>query len=1034
MPPRVSEIFEALDMSPDSSVCPGLVRADAATLRDKRKAKAPLEEIVALERAQHFDADYVYFRRFVERPAMATAYIYDWTERLGQSRRARKPRKTSLRSDIYEDLARLHRRLWSAGEIPLVYIFLPTEVQVYHVLKGPRETRGQIEPDPFETIQIGEEISQSLGELKRFSARRLDDGRFWEEDVAAKSLELRGAAFMALSEELTHCRKVLHESHGIDPEVIKRLLILFVLVKYLEERKDKDGNGVFPEKTFARFAPGANDFISLLRAGGQELLAFLDYLAQADRFNGDVFHLDDSDRASIVNSNLGLVADFLGAQIEGNQRTLWRRYAFDELPVELISHLYEQFLPKQKGVVYTPPFLVQFILDEVLPLSADTPATFRLLDPACGSGVFLVGAFRRLVHRWRRQNGYAYPDVDTLKRILRDHIFGVDIEPEAVRLTMFSLSVALCDFLQPRVIWHDLRFDRLTDPNDSNLFKGDFFHVMQQRRWQETGEFDVIIGNPPFMPIDSTPASTAIANDLLKEEPPVEIPYNQAALLFLECVMRVAKPNGQVALIQPAGPLLYGENSSRFRTGFLNRYLVTQIVDLTHLSRVLFKRPRSGATQHIEASANNPADVAVVVIFAEKSDPDDSALLHVTVRRTIQAEQKLLFEIDHYDLHFVPREEARTNSKIWKANFIGGSRIPRFLARFEGADSLRSFLKKAKRTRTWATGEGYIAGDEQNIARLEELDAKSAANIITKKERDEFKHLLKRHRKASWLTGHRALSTEAFTSDGIDWSKQLPITQTYFAEPRQRELFEPPILLIKKVVEAEAGQIPMALVEEGVRFKKRIYGIHAPREDLAELKRIYAFLSNHHLVQFLLLAKSAEYLVNKSSAILSADILDLPFPKSTTNIRISSVEQAMMEDALEYAAEFKRKGDAAAILQTPDAKQLEHFGEFFCAVLGSVYSTLKRDQPIWFDDSICYPFYFGDKPTVQMDESNAGTLRLKNILSTNVGSSLRCQRILRVFHGNMLLLVKPPQLRYWLRSIAIRDADELFVELQGQGY
>jgi len=51
-----------------------------------------------------------------------------------------------------------------------------------------------------------------------------------------------------------------------------------------------------------------------------------------------------------------------------------------------------------------------------------------------------------------------------------------------------------------------------------------------------------------------------------------------------------------------------------------------------------------------------------------------------------------------------------------------------------------------------------------------------------------------------------------------------------------------------------------------------------------------------------------------------------------------------------------------------------------------------------------------------------------------VSPSLRCQRILRLFHGNMLLLLKPAQLRYWLRSIAVRDADEIFVELQEQGH
>ncbi|HRI70842.1 MAG TPA: hypothetical protein PK156_41700, partial [Polyangium sp.] len=73
-------LLEALDMAPDSVSCPGLVRVDDATLAEKQRAKAPLEEIVALERALSFKfkPNFIYFRRFLERPPMAVAYVYDW--------------------------------------------------------------------------------------------------------------------------------------------------------------------------------------------------------------------------------------------------------------------------------------------------------------------------------------------------------------------------------------------------------------------------------------------------------------------------------------------------------------------------------------------------------------------------------------------------------------------------------------------------------------------------------------------------------------------------------------------------------------------------------------------------------------------------------------------------------------------------------------------------------------------------------------------------------------------------------------------
>lgn len=1029
VPPKIADLFEALDMAPDPVTCPGLVRADVATLAAKRRANAPLEEIVALERAIHFSADYVYFRRFLERPAMATAYIYDWTERLGEARRSRKRGQPSLSADVRRELAELHRRFWSACEIPLVYIFLPTEVQVYHILKGPRDVGGKIEHAPLRTIELGEEIADALEELKRFSARRLDDGRFWEEDNEAKSLELSGAAFMALSQEIAACHKELVNVHGIADKLVTRLLIMFVLVKYLEERKDQQGNGVFPEGTFALFSPGAVDFVDLLRAGGDNVISFFDYLARVDRFNGDVFQLDEAECDALRNTELHLFADFLSARIHGKQRTLWRRYAFNELPVELISHLYEQFLPRQPGVVYTPPFLVSFILDEVLPLSETTPKSFRLLDPACGSGVFLVGAFRRLVHRWRRQNDYVDPDVDTLKRILRDHIFGIDIEGEAVRLTMFSLSVALCDFLHPRVIWHDLHFDRL---RDTNLFEDDFFRLMSNKFSQSEGEFDLVVGNPPFLS-EITRAGEKIAEHLEAKEG-FDLPDRQAALLFLECATRLAKPGGQVALIQPAGPLLYGENSARFRTRFLDRNRVTQIVDLTHLSRVLFKRPLSGRTKETEGSASNPGDVAVVVIFADRCDPDDSSILHVTVRRTVQAEQKLLFEIDHYDLHVVSRQEARDNPGIWKANFIGGGRIPKLLRRLEGFENLRDFLKHAKRTRGWVAGEGYIVGDEAKIDRLQALLAKNEALGLSGDEQAELMTLKAKYPEAPWLTGHLMVPTEAFTANGIDDNSLVEIQERFFQWPRREELFSGPVLLIKNVIEVETAQIPVLLLNDGIRFKSSIFAIHAPASDIGDLIRVRDLISNYKLVRFHLLATSGRYLVNKSSAIYSADLLRLPFPPSGNEFRLSRVEEALIEDALEHVADFKRKGESAAVLQEPSVEQLEQFGKFFCAVLGSVYPNLRRENPISFSNGICYPFYFGDSPSESIDDTKGGVRRLDKLLTTNVGASLRCQRILRVFSGNMLLLIKPPQLRYWLRSIAVRDADELFVELQEQGY
>ncbi len=132
------------------------------------------------------------------------------------------------------------------------------------------------------------------------------------------------------------------------------------------------------------------------------------------RFNGDLFPGKASDpqrqeqewRAEMKEvkpQHLELLADFVGGkmQIRIGQQSLWPLYSFDVIPLEFISSIYEAFVTKDKGTHYTPAYLVDIVLDTCLPWDGDE-WDVKVLDPACGSGIFLVKAFQRLVYRWRR--------------------------------------------------------------------------------------------------------------------------------------------------------------------------------------------------------------------------------------------------------------------------------------------------------------------------------------------------------------------------------------------------------------------------------------------------------------------------------------------------------------------------------------------------------------------------------------------------------------------------------------------------------
>ena len=105
----------------------------------------------------------------------------------------------------------------------------------------------------------------------------------------------------------------------------------------------------------------------------------------------------------------------------------------------------------EKGTYYTPLHLVNLVMDEVYPWEGEYK-DISFFDPSCGSGIFLVEAYRRLVCRWMSQNAVQAITCDRLNLLLKNSIFGVDINEEAIRVASFSLSLAMCDFLDQMCI------------------------------------------------------------------------------------------------------------------------------------------------------------------------------------------------------------------------------------------------------------------------------------------------------------------------------------------------------------------------------------------------------------------------------------------------------------------------------------------------------------------------------------------------------------------------------------------------------
>jgi hypothetical protein len=208
-------------------------------------------------------------------------------------------------------------------------------------------------------------------------------------------------------------------------------------------------------------------------------------------------------------------------------RLFWtlNRFDFEQVSADLIGRIYEQYVDelerKRKGQFYTPPQVVNYILDQV-EYSGPTIIGQRLLDPACGSGRFLVEAARRLVGELRQRTDLAPKDL--VNERLRNSLFGMDVNRFACFLAEVNLLVEVLDLLRGGAQFTIERFHiyptntllprrqdtaLLISPDNGVAYESEVAELIKTRNYNPALRldfrrgFDYVVGNPPYVRADS---------------------------------------------------------------------------------------------------------------------------------------------------------------------------------------------------------------------------------------------------------------------------------------------------------------------------------------------------------------------------------------------------------------------------------------------------------------------------------------------------------------------------------------------------
>lgn len=207
-------------------------------------------------------------------------------------------------------------------------------------------------------------------------------------------------------------------------------------------------------------------------------------------------------------------------------------------------------------------------------------------------------------------------------------IYGVDSNEEAIRIASFSLSLVMCDYLEPRSIWETLTFPRLLG---YNLFYNDFFN---EGKFQER-KYDVIIGNPPWESKLSTDAQRYVS------ETRYPIGDNQIAQAFTWKAGELCDTDGIVCLLMPSKGFLFNRSDKNvaYRKAFFDKFNISIVINYSIFRKVLFE---------------NATGPATAVIYTVNKTDDNTHIFYCTPKPTFTVEDRRRFIIEPADISRIP--------------------------------------------------------------------------------------------------------------------------------------------------------------------------------------------------------------------------------------------------------------------------------------------------------------------------------------------------------------------------------------------
>ncbi|MBD2318366.1 HsdM family class I SAM-dependent methyltransferase [Phormidium tenue] len=951
----------------------------------------------------------------------------------------------------------VHRLAWSFSRARSLITIEPSLIRVWSCCEPPTE-KGELKAVATVTkAHLSEQANPSDQAANALQWVELVSGNFFQNHE--NRFKRSGAADQMLLDNLKQVRQQL-ETDGLDVETIHDLLARIIFIQFLFQKQDSKGEPVLNERILQDLHSQG-----VLSKSYRELSEILDNFDDTyhlfrwlnDKFNGDLFpgkgETEEEREAEWQeeiqkirveeNRYLKKLADFVRGDLkmQDGQLCLWKFYSFDVIPLDFISSIYEEFVNKKagEGVHYTPEYIVDFILDGALPWD-ETEWDLKILDPACGSGIFLVKAFQRLIYRWELAHDNEGIPANVLRNLLVNNIFGVDIDKEAVRVASFSLYMTMIDSIDPLKYWENqVRFPRL---RNQRLIHSDFFaeDIEGFRTDQDAETYDLVLGNAPW----GNGTLTPLASEWQKRDKGRWfVPDKNIGPLFLPKAAVLTKLGGQISMMQPVFILILSQlgTAKEFRNNLFSEFCVEEIINLAILRFEIFK------------NAISPA--CIITLSVQKPDIEHSTV-YICPKPNCSNEDNYYIKIEPQDINTIYLQEAIWQPLVWTVLMWGGRRDLNLIQHLARHESLSKYEKKG----LVKTRQGVIPGDR-------------------KKYQEE-------------LLGRRRIWKAKFPQNTFLKlnAEDIPINNdpmTHSRDSTDFSAFEIPQLILKQSWQASSKRFQAAIIEpdehshRGVICSETCVSVHIPN-DHADLLKTACLIYNSRIAVYYLFLLNASFASERpkvtvgnllSVPIVQREGLDLDIVKTYNDIdriagelfALKDSEYVLINDLINYTlADFK--GDkfspgrlktqrfGQALLDNNEEPELKEYCEYFFRVIKGGFGQDKKVCATIFQEATNYHLPVR-LVAIYLNKSIHDGIKIETINSQHLLSRLEqlnklfmeqpnsdnggifYQRVARIYTSTTwngeqvptIYLVKPDKIRYWTRSMALRDADEVAADI-----